>query len=170
MTEIEKMEAEIRKMTKRRDGGESSDEDGQLKKKKKSYLAEELSKYQKTKTKRDRDGKKVRDEQDVLAAMSSFRGKLQDQMEVEENGDVQGEEAAALGERDPAQIGEGEGEEVDDDVGFLAHRLRFPKDSGEESQKAERDYEVIDPRQRGARAKEEERERKRQAGGKKHRR
>jgi peptidyl-prolyl cis-trans isomerase SDCCAG10 len=73
------------------------------------------------------------------------------------------------------EVGEGEGEkvdekvpgeedvgiEVDDDCGFMTHALHFPKDDGEESKKAERDYEVIDPRQRGARAKEEERERKR---------
>jgi len=50
--------------------------------------------------------------------------------------------------------------DVDDDTGFLSHRLQFPKDNAEEVNKAERDYEVIDPRQRGARAREEERERK----------
>ena len=50
--------------------------------------------------------------------------------------------------------------EVDDDTGFLTHRLYFPKDNNEEIEKAERDYEVIDPRQRSARAREEERERK----------
>ena len=59
--------------------------------------------------------------------------------------------------------GEEAGIEVDDDRGFMNHALHFPKDDGEESRKAERDYEVIDPRQRGARAKEEERERKRLA-------
>ena len=60
--------------------------------------------------------------------------------------------------------GEGEGElEVDDDVEWLRHRLQFPKDNGQESARAEHDYEVIDPRARGARAKEEERTRKRDA-------
>ena len=62
--------------------------------------------------------------------------------------------ACYLGMRDP-------GIEVDDDRGFLSHALHFPKDDGEESRKAERDYEVIDPRERGAKAREEERERKR---------
>jgi peptidyl-prolyl cis-trans isomerase SDCCAG10 len=64
--------------------------------------------------------------------------------------------------------------EVDDDQGFMSHALHFPKDDGEESRKAERDFEVIDPRERGAKAKEEERERKRamkaKGGGGRHRR
>ena len=60
----------------------------------------------------------------------------------------------------PANTEEAEGIEVDDDTGFLSHILQFPKDDGEESRKAERDYEVIDPRQRSAQAKEEERQRK----------
>jgi len=66
-----------------------------------------------------------------------------------------------------------EGLEIDDDQGFMSHALRFPKDNTEETEKAQRDYEVIDPRQRGARAKEEERERKRaekKGGGGRYRR
>ena len=66
-------------------------------------------------------------------------------------------EGGEEGEAKPA--GEEGGMEVDDDVGFLGHLLHFPKGNEEEVLKAERDYEVIDPRQRGARAKEEERER-----------
>ena len=50
--------------------------------------------------------------------------------------------------------------EVDDDTDFLGHELRFPKDNAEEVGKAERDYEVIDPRARGAQARAEEKERK----------
>lgn len=62
------------------------------------------------------------------------------------------------------------GLEVDDDVDWLSHRLHFPKGNEEEVNKAERDYEVIDPRARASRAKEEEREKKsrergKQAGG-----
>ena len=53
-----------------------------------------------------------------------------------------------------------EGLEVDDDVEWLSHQLQFPKDNGQESARAEHDYEVIDPRARGARAKEEEKARK----------
>jgi len=52
------------------------------------------------------------------------------------------------------------GLEIDDDVEWLGHRLEFPKDNGQESARAEHDYEVIDPRARGARAKEEEKARR----------
>ncbi|KAG6831781.1 hypothetical protein H0H87_003906, partial [Tephrocybe sp. NHM501043] len=151
--EIEKMEADIRRLTKRRDG-EDSDDEPIKKKLKKSYLQEELDKYAKGRG-LHRKGKR-KDEGDVLAALNSFRGKLQQSMNVDEDnvGDGDGETKAG---------GEDGRMEVDDDRGFMSHALHFPKDDGEESRKAERDYEVIDPRQRGARAKEEERERKRLA-------
>jgi len=144
------MEAEIRKLQKRRD--DSDDEDHSLRKPKKSYLGEELAKYAKIKGVHKK-GKK-RDEGDILAALSTFRGKLQNTMSVDNEGEG----------GDERTVGEGEeGMEVDGDIGFLAHELRFPKDNTEETEKAERDYEVIDPRQRGAKAREEEREKKRTA-------
>jgi peptidyl-prolyl cis-trans isomerase SDCCAG10 len=158
--EIEKMEADIRKLAKRRDGDDSDDEP--LKKKpKQSFLQQELDKYSKGRglQKKGRDGKR-KDEGDVLAALNSFRGKLKSSMAVDEGVDEDGGEGldtgmgGRVGEEDP-------GIEVDDDRGFMNHALHFPKDDGEESRKAVRDYEVIDPRQRGAQAKEEERERKR---------
>lgn len=147
--EIEKMEADIRRLTKRRDGGDSDDE--LIKKKaKKSYLQEELDKYAKGRGLNKRGKRK--DESDVLAALTSFRSKLKSavsKIEFDGEADQQGDDGAGM--------------EVDDDRGFMNHALHFPKDDGEESRKAERDYEVIDPRQRGARAKEEERTRKRLA-------
>ncbi|GLB43339.1 putative PPIases accelerate the folding of proteins [Lyophyllum shimeji] len=162
--EIEKMEAEIRRLTKRREG-EDSDEERTKKKAKKSYL--ELAKYAKGRGLHSKG--KRRDEGDVLAALNSFRGKLKSSAmmagdegdaDADESSKVAGEEAKVL------EGGEDAGMEVDDDRGFLTHALHFPKDDGEESRKAERDYEVIDPRQRGAKAKEEERERKRLAKAK----
>lgn len=159
-SEIEKMEADIRKLT-RKARGDDSDEERSKKKPKKSYLEEEMAKYAKSRNTRpkDKDGKRKKDEGDVLAALSSFRSKLQkagpeadDDEEMAEEGEEKA--PAATGEENP-------GIEVDDDVGFMSHLLHFPKDNSEEVMKAERDYEVIDPRQRGARAKEEERERKR---------
>ncbi|KAI0825727.1 cyclophilin-like domain-containing protein [Irpex lacteus] len=159
-SEIEKMEADIRKLT-RKARGDDSDEERSKKKPKKSYLEEEMAKYAKSRNTRpkDKDGKRKKDEGDVLAALSSFRSKLQkagpeadDDEEMAEEGEEKA--PAATGAEDP-------GIEVDDDVGFMSHLLHFPKDNSEEVMKAERDYEVIDPRQRGARAKEEERERKR---------
>ncbi|KAG9309913.1 hypothetical protein JVU11DRAFT_9945 [Chiua virens] len=161
-SEIEKMEAEIRKLTRRREGGEDSDEEAERKKAKtqKSYLAEELAKYAKGRG-LHRKGKGRKDEGDVLVALNNFRGMLQasststwgiDDGEDAPDGEVEGEGGTKL---------QDEGMEVDDDRGFMNHALHFPKDDGEETRKAERDYEVIDPRQRGARAREEEKERKR---------
>ncbi|KAJ7114018.1 cyclophilin-like domain-containing protein [Mycena epipterygia] len=169
-TEIEKMEAEIRSLARRRGGGDSDDELEAMRKtkKSKSYLEEELARYAKGKG-LHKKGKR-RDEGDVLAALSSFRGKLASvavDEDMPEEGDADAAEAKEDGEA-PVKLGydEDPGIEVDADAGFMGHALRFPKDDGEESMKAERDYEVIDPRQRGARAKEEERERKRQAKAK----
>ena len=153
--EIEKMEAEIRKLQRRRDDSDIEDE-ASKKKAKKSYLNEELDKYAKGKG-LHKKGKR-RDEGDVLAALNSFRGKLQSSMVVDDP--EPNNDAAATGGGDG---GDGEEMEVDNDTGFMSHALHFPKDNGEETMKAERDYEVIDPRERGAKAKEEERERKKAA-------
>lgn len=151
------MEAEIRKLQKRRDG--DSDDETARKKPKKSYLGEELAKYAGSRG-LHKKGRK-RDEGDVLAALNSFRGKLKNTMFVNEpeqaSGDVEGDEEGQAG------TAEDVGMEVDDDTGFMAHALHFPKGNEVETDKAERDYEVIDPRARGARAREEERERKKAA-------
>jgi peptidyl-prolyl cis-trans isomerase SDCCAG10 len=171
--EIESLEADIRKLARRRAGGEDSDEERRAKKSKKSFLQQELDKYAKGRglQKKGKDGKR-KDEDEVIKALSSFRGKLKsnsalagegrDDENRDDGGDVdvdqEKEKAAGSGEEDT-------GMEVDDDTGFMNHALHFPKDDGEESKKAERDYEVIDPRQRNAKAKEEERERKRTARG-----
>lgn len=157
--EIEKMEAEIRKLQKRRDG--DSDDEGARKKAKKSYLGEELAKYAGSRG-LHKKGRK-RDEGDVLAALNSFRGKLQSTMFAKSPSppaDVGGDPDAPAPE---AASMEDAGTEVDDDTDFMAHALHFPKDNTEETDKAERDYEVIDPRARGAQAREEERERKKAA-------
>jgi peptidyl-prolyl cis-trans isomerase SDCCAG10 len=156
-TEIEKIEADIRKLARKRDGNDS-DEAPTKKPKHKSYLEEETAKYAKNRGlhKKSKDGRK-KDETDVLAALSSFRNKLHKSVSALDEGDDPLDDGGA--EKPAGQ--EDLGIEVDDDRGFLNHALHFPMDDGEESRKAERDYEVIDPRQRGARAKEEERERKR---------
>ncbi|KAJ4479751.1 cyclophilin-like domain-containing protein [Lentinula edodes] len=179
-TEISKMEAEIRKLTKRRDGGDDDSDDERKKKKPKtSYLEAELSKYASSRGLKKKGGKgkgRAKDESDVLNVLNAFRGKLQMALPAEpqddfeakiggtENNSVKVEEAKET-QQPPANfpVGEDPGIEIDDDRGFLGHSLHFPKDDGEESRKAERDYEVIDPRQRGARAKEEEKARKAKA-------
>ncbi|KAI0369795.1 cyclophilin-like protein [Pilatotrama ljubarskyi] len=155
-SEIERMEAEIRKLTRR---GEESDEEPAKKKPKKSLLEEEMAKYAKSRGVHKK-GKGKKDEGDVLAALNSFRNKLKSTaVEDSPPPEQQEQQAAQSGEQKPP--GEEEGMEVDNDTGFLGHALHFPKGNEEEVAKAEREYEVIDPRARGARAKEEERERKR---------
>lgn len=162
------MEAEIRKLQRRRRGSNSSEDESSHKKIKKSYLSEELAKYAKGKGIHSKKGKKKKDEGDVLAALNNFRGKLQSSMLVDEpepsgrNHDEVSAEGGGEGGGEGVG-GEGEDVEVDNDTGFMTHALHFPKDDGEETLKAERDYEVIDPRQRGAKAREEERERKKAA-------
>lgn len=164
-SEIERMEAEIRKLSRRREGGEDSDEEAEKKKTKtqKSHLAEELAKYSKGRG-LHKKGKGRKDEGDVLAAMNKFRDMLQaSSMPTWDAGEDEVDES---GKREIKAPEEEIGMEVDDDRGFMNHALHFPKDDGEETRKAERDYEVIDPRQRSARAREEERERKRATRGK----
>ncbi|KAI0718071.1 cyclophilin-like domain-containing protein [Cerioporus squamosus] len=159
--EIEKMEAEIRKLTRRAAG--SDDDEPAQKKPKKSYLEEEMAKYAKNRGLNSKKGKgKRKDEGDILAALNSFRSKLQSTAVADSPPPAEdGGAGEGAGEEDSKPTAEEEGMEVDDDVGFLGHMLHFPKGNEEEVAKAEREYEVIDPRQRGARAREEERERKR---------
>ncbi|KAF6759456.1 cyclophilin-like protein [Ephemerocybe angulata] len=155
--QIERMEADIRKLS-RRTAGDLSDDDGPRKKAKKSYLAEEMAKYTRgAKQGGGKKGKDKKDEGDIMGMLDSFRDKLRGAMAVDsENEDNADGEAKEEGEDD--------GMEVDDDTGFLGHSLHFPKGNEEEVDKAEREYEVIDPRARGAQAREEERERKRKEG------
>ncbi|KAJ3491384.1 hypothetical protein NLI96_g740 [Meripilus lineatus] len=161
-TEIAKMEAEIRKLSRRTGGGGDSDEDRPIKKVKKSYLEEEMAKYNKGRG-ANKKGKR-KDEGDVLAALGTFRSMLQRTAVVPEDEDIEMKDAEEKADSEetpkPSTLEEDPGIEVDDDIGFLSHALRFPKDNSEEVNKAERDYEVIDPRQRSARAREEERIRK----------
>ncbi|TEB33120.1 cyclophilin-like protein [Coprinellus micaceus] len=170
--QIARMEADIRKLT-RRTGGHSSDSDSDSHKRKKpkvSYLEEEMKKYSKGRGRKAalKEGKR-KDEVDVLGMMESFRDRLKNTMAIDEDedeargsheaGETGGNKEAAGDEVEPEPI------DVDDDTGFLSHALHFPKDgNAEEVAKAERDYEVIDPRARGAQAREEERERKRREG------
>ncbi|TDL23814.1 cyclophilin-like protein [Rickenella mellea] len=169
LAQIQKLEQDIRKLNAKRDGGdESDDEHAKKKSRTHSALGEELAKYEKSRgMKSKKSGKgKGKDEGDVLARMNAFRGKLRgtlpDDADGEDSTEKAADEGVTEGEASGAKEGDGENSmEVDADTGFLAHKLSFPKDDGEESRKAERDYEVIDPRQRGARARVEERERKR---------
>jgi peptidyl-prolyl cis-trans isomerase SDCCAG10 len=121
-------------------------------------LETELAKYSKNRGlhKKGKDGRR-KDEADVLAALNHFRGRLKSTMAVDAGSSQDAADESGEGE---ANHPEDPGIEVDTDSGFLGHVLHFPKDDNEEELKAERDYEVIDPRQRNARAKEVEREKR----------
>ncbi len=154
------MEAEVKRLARRREGGDSEEEQNTKKTKNKSHLEEELAKYKKSRGARRKGHKK--DESAVLAVLAGFRSKLQTST-VAEDGDEATDMSSANDEMVTQSIEGVEGEagmEVDDDRGFMGHLLQFPKGNEEEVQKAERDYEVIDPRARGAQARQEERERK----------
>jgi peptidyl-prolyl cis-trans isomerase SDCCAG10 len=171
------MEASIRKLDRKR-GASASDSDDDEKRHKKqvkgkgaSYLEAEMAKYTTRKVERDKEGKKKRkDESDILAALNSFKGQLKNSAPrsaiQHETNDTEGERARldflarVLICNYIGNAGE-EGIEVDNDRTWLTHELHFPKDHGAETERAERDYEVIDPRNRSARAKEEEAERRR---------
>lgn len=117
---------------------------------------------------RDKDGKKKkRDESDVLAVLDGFRGKLKGfQPASTSSGLGKDKDSDEMDvDKEPGEDARTGGLEVDTDQGFLTHLLTFPKGNSEEVDKAEREYEVIDPRQRGARAKQEERDRRNAARG-----
>lgn len=175
------MENEIRKLTRQRDSDSEDDKPTKKAKKGTSTIELQNAKYQRGTAAARRTGRK-KDESDMIKALQSFRGKLQqmrgDEEEEEEdtNADIDagGEAGVSKGGKgqdgdepianptNPAAAGEGEDEgmEVDDDVDWLRHRLHFATDDAAEVARAEHDYEVIDPRTRGAKAKEEEMERK----------
>lgn len=156
------MQAKLRALDKRRttssgaDGGSEDDDDdddvggGASSKKRRegpSVLEQELAKYSAGR-KGKRKGNK-RDEDDVMAALSSFTGKLKrraddDDAEDAANRDTggkRGKESDAglqLGDREDV-----EGIEIDDDVDFLKHALRAEQtDDNSESRRAESDYTV----------------------------
>ncbi|PVG00743.1 cyclophilin-like protein [Serendipita vermifera] len=168
-TDLERVEAEIRKMTRTRERhSDSESSEGRVSKKKKkdskgpSLIELQNAKYERGKAAAMKRAGQRRDETDVLQALRNFRGKLQ---EVKPDSD---EEMVQDDSEPKGGPGDGEeGIEVDDDVDWIKHRLHFANDNTEEINRAEHDYEVIDPRQRGAKAKKEEMEKKkpRQDGG-----
>jgi len=173
------MEADIRKLSRRRAGSASDDDDdGRPAKKARegpSHLEQELSRYANNRAvvRRDKEGKKLgRNEGDLLAALDAFRGKLQKAQPGDDDDDNMEEQAKLVDPIDARAVlpdAEEEGIEVDDDLGWLGHQLKFHHGNEEETTKADRDYEVIDPRVRGEKARGEERDRKKQSDRKRER-
>ncbi|KAI9636105.1 cyclophilin-like domain-containing protein [Dioszegia hungarica] len=162
--EIKRMQDDLRKLKKL--SGQNSDSDSDSddgRRKGTSYLQEELAKYSKNKglaakqRQINRKGRKD-EEDDLIEAMSMFSQKVKkvvddeetDRLDAEERGNVDevenGEDgifgASRMG-AEPVKDVEGE---VDDDVGWMKHSLKFMVDEKELTRRAEEEYSVIDPR------------------------
>lgn len=150
------MEADIKRLARRKDGDDSDDE-SQSKKKAKSgpsALQQELAKYRtKAASKASAAKGKKRDDSDMLRRLEKFRS----QLKLQPAADGDGDEDDDMADGENAE----EGLDVDNDSGWMGHRLNFPTGNEEEVSRAEHDYEVIDPRTRGAAARQEEMDRKR---------
>lgn len=143
------MQAKLRKLDKRRAGSDSDDSDDgdsddQRDRKRKragpSSLDQELAKYANA---RRGNRKGVRkDEDDVMAALSSFTSKIRKSgPEIDdkehENQRVDDEE------KGEDVVAEDEGLEIDDDVGWMSHALKAVNDhSVDQNRRAETDYTV----------------------------
>lgn len=143
------MQDDLRKLKKRTGRGDDSsdsesDDDDRRRKRRQgpSYLDQELAKYSTNKGRaaKTKSGRRA-DDDDLLEQMSSFAGRVKKAAGVDEGDDEQdGDEKAP----EPAS-GETEGEEpleVDDDVGWMSHALKFDKDNADQVRRAEDDYTV----------------------------
>ena len=163
--EIAKMEADIKRLARRRGDADSDNEREQTHKKAKSgqsALEQELAKYRNKslKSKLGPEGKaKKRDENDLFARLEKFKGKLKQREDSPVDVSSKLEEAEDSGTKALNPSVEPE-MDVDKDDDWMGHRLNFPKGNEEEVNRAEHDYEVIDPRTRGAQARQQEIERK----------
>jgi peptidyl-prolyl cis-trans isomerase SDCCAG10 len=140
------MQDDLRKLKKASGHDSDSDSDTDIRKRQKvSYLEEELSKYSKGRGRAAKSSNKRsrRDEEDdLLAELGAFSKRVM----ADEGGsaDRSEPEAGAEGERGGGEGGEGgeEGLEVDDDVDWMKHRLKFHVDEKELTRRAEDEYSV----------------------------
>jgi peptidyl-prolyl cis-trans isomerase SDCCAG10 len=149
--EIKRMQADLRKLKKQSGNGSDSDSDSDAgRRKAPSYLEQELAKYSKQKglaakqRQVNRKGRKD-EEDDLLEAMSHFSKRVKRADEADREGERLTEQDDADGEG----IGEGEAEpvpdvdgEIDDDVGWMRHSLKFLVDEKELTRRAEDEYAV----------------------------
>ncbi|GFZ51612.1 peptidylprolyl isomerase [Saitozyma sp. JCM 24511] len=152
--EIKRMQDDLRKLKKRAgDASDSDSDDSETRRKKRragpSYLEQELAKYSKGRGRAaakagNRRGRRD-EEDDLLKEMSRFSSKV---AQTEEDDTEL-----------PDEAGEGteEGMEIDDDVGWMRHRLTFVVDEKELTRRAEEEYSVIDPRAKARQLADEQR-------------
>ncbi|OXG12626.1 peptidyl-prolyl isomerase CWC27 [Cryptococcus neoformans Tu401-1] len=154
--EIKRMEEDLRRLKKRNGSVSDSDSDSSphARRKGPSYLEQELAKYA---ANRGRAAMKVgnkrgrrNEEEDVLAEMRKFSTRVMqagDEPEGEQAEGIEEGEAKEEGMGIGAAMAEEEGGiEVDYDVGWLTHKLKFQVDEKELTRRAEDEYAVIDPR------------------------
>ncbi|WWD21727.1 peptidyl-prolyl isomerase CWC27 [Kwoniella shandongensis] len=150
--EIKRMEEDLRRLKKRTGEASDSDSDDSERRAKRrkgpSYLEEELAKYSRGRGRAAAKAGKKRgrrdEEDDLLKELSKFSSKVQ-QAEAEDD-DIPRGITAEKGEGGVQLDENGEELEVDDDVGWMRHRLKFEIDEKELTRRAEDEYSVIDPR------------------------
>ncbi|WVF69542.1 hypothetical protein IAT40_004320 [Kwoniella sp. CBS 6097] len=155
--DIKRMEEDLRRLKNRRGNASDSDSDsdwGSKRRKGPSVLEQELAKYSKGRgraaAKHGNKRGRRDEEDDLLKEMSRFSSKVaRAEQEDDDDDDDEDEDKAQRGDEGNLRSGGGEGEEdleVDDDVGWLKHKLKFIVDEKELTRRAEEEYSVIDPR------------------------
>jgi peptidyl-prolyl cis-trans isomerase SDCCAG10 len=137
--EIKEMQESLRKLKKRTGEASDSESDEESRKRRRgpSFLEEELAKYQKGRGRailRSANTRKRREEEDdLLAAMTQFSKKVSDTpLDAIDDGEGPDEKGSEGGE--PL--------EVDDDVDWMRHSLKFLVDEKELTRRAEDEYAV----------------------------
>lgn len=139
------MQEDLRKLKKRTGEASDSESDDDHKRKRRigpSYLELELAKYSKGRGRAAKAGNKRgrRDEEeDLLAEMSKFSRKVTELPDDDDDDDGEGQDGRDRSQ--PAADGE-EGIDVDDDVGWMKHKLKFEVDEKELTRRAEEEYAV----------------------------
>jgi len=135
------MQDDLRKLKKRSGEASDSDSDSDAGRKRRrkgaSYLDEELAKYSQGRGRAAGSRKKGKraEEDDLLKEM----GKFSERVMKADGGDSPDEDGGEVGD---GEVGEEEGLEVDDDVGWMRHRLKFEVDVKELTRRAEDEYSV----------------------------
>jgi peptidyl-prolyl cis-trans isomerase SDCCAG10 len=174
--EIAKVQADLKKMT-RKDKG-SDDEDGAATKSKKAkesgaaLLAAERAKYSQGGRKLGKAGegkgkKRAEEDEDLMSMLDGFRSRVR--AAVVEGVQTSSEPATDAAAATDGYAGEILEEQFDDnDGGWLGHALQFRKDATMDQHSID-EYEVVDPREKGmtledAKREDERRKRKTQQG------
>lgn len=131
--DLERMQEDLRALKKRmgEDSESDSDDDEKYRRRRKGavYLEEEMAKYKKGRgraaTRHSAKGRRG-DDEDLLRDLGMFSQKV-----------------LAMGDDDGAgREGDEDGLEVDDDVGWMRHALKFEEEKSEETRRAEDEYTV----------------------------